>query len=188
MSKKIWKTFVKDLFDRSLTNENVKTSNHDVIRPPEGSYDIFLSFFVCVCSPWHLEGPRGKQGHDPWGPRSPEWFMKQKHIQKEAKKQKKFFNFFLFLFFCLCFCFKRSWECSREQGPWPREVLEVLNGSWNRNTFKKKQKNKKNFLNFFCFYFFVCVSVSRDPESARENRGHDPMRSSKSWMVHETQI
>jgi hypothetical protein len=70
----------------------------------------------------------------------------------------------------------------------PQGSRKTLNGSWNINTCKKTQRNKK-FLKFFFFLFlFDCVYVSWDPEGARENRCHEPARSSNSpWANHQKQ-
>jgi hypothetical protein len=70
----------------------------------------------------------------------------------------------------------------------PQGSRKTLNGSWNINTCKKTQRNKK-FLKFFFFLFlFDCVYVSWDPEGARENRVYNPARFSNSpWVNHQKQ-
>jgi hypothetical protein len=160
-------------------NTNKKQKTKKILK------NFFISLCLCMClcftRSWWCSREQGSRSREVLEVLNGSWNI---HNQKETKNKKNFKKFFVF--FCMCLCFTRSWGCSREQGSRSREVLEVLNGSWNTNT-NKKQKTKKILKNFFIFVFFACVCVSRGPEGARENRAQDPARSLKSWMVHETQ-
>jgi hypothetical protein len=60
-----------------------------------------------------------------------------------------------------------------------QSVDDVVRPEGSHNN-QKETKNKKNFKKFFVSLCFLCVCVSRGPESPRENRGFKtPKRSSK---------
>jgi hypothetical protein len=111
----------------------------------------------------------------PRGPQKPWMVHKTKTHPKKHKETKNFLNFFCF-FVSFWLCFHEVLRVLKGSGVHDLTGFsKTLNGSWNKNTSKKTQRNKKFFKFFLFFCFFLIVFVFYEVLRVLEGSGvHDP--------------